>query len=154
MANFQRQADNRRGFTGSAVPIFGCNIVRKEKTMIRIVLVGLAAAVLVGTAFIPDNALAYRGAGARVGGGGVRAVGVRGGAVASRGVAYRGGAYRGAAYRGAAYRGAAWRGGYYPYRGAAVGAAAVGAAAAGAAAYGYYGGYNNGCYRDSYGNWV
>jgi hypothetical protein len=50
----------------------------------------------------------------------------------------------------------AYRGGY-PYRGAAIGAAAVGAAAAGAAAYGAYGaygGYNNGCYRDAYGNFV
>jgi len=115
--------------------------------MLRNALVGLAAVVLVGTAFIPDDALAYRG-GARVG-----AVGVRGGAVGVAG--------RGVAYRGGAYRGAAWRGGYYPYRGAAIGAAAVGAAAAGAAAYGYYnnsygyyGGNNNGCYRDGYGNVV
>jgi hypothetical protein len=41
------------------------------------------------------------------------------------------------------------------YRGArraAYDAAAVGAAAAGA--YGYYGGYNSGCYRDAYGSWV
>jgi hypothetical protein len=44
-------------------------------------------------------------------------------------------------------------GGYYPrygYRGAAYGAA-VGAAAVGA--YGYYNNYN-GCYQDTYGNWV
>jgi hypothetical protein len=42
-------------------------------------------------------------------------------------------------------------GGYYPWRGAA-----WGAAAAGAAAGAYYGsGYNNnGCYYDTYGNWV
>ena len=64
--------------------------------MLRSALVGLAAAVLVGTAFVPDDALAYRG-GARVHAGGARAVGVRGGAVgvAGRGVAYRGVAYRG-----------------------------------------------------------
>jgi len=116
-------------------------------TMLRKALLGLAAAVLVGTTLLPDDAFAYRG------GGRAGAVGVRGGGVAHRGgaVAYRGGgAYRGAAYRGAAYRG-------YPYR-RAVGAAAVGAAAAGAAAYGAYGyynnGYNNGCYQDAYGNMV
>ena len=110
------------------------------KEMLRKIFLSLAAATLVAAAYVPDDALAYRGGGARAG-----AVGVRGGAVA-----YRGAAYRGAAYRGAAYRGA------YPYR-RAVGAAAVGAAAAGAAAYGAYGYYNgsgNGCYRDSYGNVV
>src|SRR6516165_11233253 len=65
--------------------------------MLRNVFVGLTAALLVGMAFIPDDALAYRGGGARAGGG-VRAAGVRGGAV---GVAGRGAAYRGAgAYRG------------------------------------------------------
>jgi hypothetical protein len=134
-----------------------CNWQGRRTPMLRKAFVGLAAAVLVGTAFIPDDALAFRGGGARVGGARVGAVGVRGGAVAGRGVAYRGGAV---AYRGGAYRGAAWRGGY-PYRGAAVGAAAIGAAAAGAAAYGYYnnsygyyGGANNGCYRDAYGNVV
>ena len=129
--------------------------------MLRSALAGLAAAVLVGTAFVPDDALAFRGGGrgggfhgaraSSFGGGTARAGGYRG--VAGRGYGYRGGAYRAAAYRGAAYRGAAWRGGY-PYRGAAIGAAAVGAAAAGAAAYGAYGGYNNGCYRDAYGNLV
>jgi hypothetical protein len=48
---------------------------------------------------------------------------------------------------------AGYPGGYprYGYRGAAYGAAAVGAAAAGA--YGYYNN-NNGCYQDTYGNWV
>ena len=44
--------------------------------MLRSALAGLAAVVLVGTAFVPDDALAYRG-GARAGGG-VRAAGVRG----------------------------------------------------------------------------
>ena len=51
---------------------------------------------------------------------------------------------------------AGYAGRYYPrygYGAAAVGAAAVGAAAAGA--YGYYNNnYNNGCYQDTYGNWV
>jgi hypothetical protein len=37
---------------------------------LRSALVGLAAAALLGTAFMPDDALAYRGGGARVGGGG------------------------------------------------------------------------------------
>jgi hypothetical protein len=136
-----------------------CNCQGRRTPMLRNAIVGLGAALLVGVTFIPDDALAYRGGGARVGGGGVRVAGVRGGAV---GVAGRGVAYRGGAYRGAAYRGAGYRGGYYPYRGAAIGAAAVGAAAAGAAAYGYYnnsygyygGGYNNGCYQDPYGNWI
>jgi hypothetical protein len=50
--------------------------------------VGLATAVLIGTAFISDEALAYRGGGARVGGGGVRAAGVRGVLLASRVVAW------------------------------------------------------------------
>ena len=87
--------------------------------MLRTAIVGLAAGLLVGMTFIPDDALAYRG-GARAGGG-VRAAGVRGGAVgvAGRGVAYRGAAV-GVAGRGVAYRGAAYRGGYYPYRGAAI----------------------------------
>lgn len=37
--------------------------------MFRSALVGLAAAVLGGAAFISDDAFAYRGGGARVGGG-------------------------------------------------------------------------------------
>jgi hypothetical protein len=37
--------------------------------MLRKAIVGLAAALLVGMAFIPDDALAYRGGGARAGGG-------------------------------------------------------------------------------------
>jgi hypothetical protein len=138
---------------GAAIPN-GAVVRNGDLPMLRNALVGLAAATLLSAVFVPDDALAYRGGGARVHAGG--AVGVRGGAVAGRGVAYRGAAYRGGAYRGAAYRGG------YPYRGAAIGAAAVGAAAAGAAAYGaygaynngYYGGYNNGCFRDAYGNLV
>jgi hypothetical protein len=42
--------------------------------MLRSALVGLAVAVLVGTAFVPDDALAYRGGGARVGAGSARQV--------------------------------------------------------------------------------
>jgi hypothetical protein len=138
MTRFQRHAEK------TYADVQGAICQEKENNMLRNTLVGFAAAVLVSATFVPDDALAYRGGGARVHGGGVRAAGVRGGAV---GVAGRGVAYRGAAYRGAAYRGA------YPYRGAAIGAAAVGAAAAGA--YGYYnGGYGNGCYQDAYGNWV
>jgi hypothetical protein len=100
----------------------------------------------VGTAFVPDNALARGGRGG--GFHGARASSFGGGTARAGGYGYRGGAYRAAAYRGAAYRGAAWRG-------AAIGAAAVGAAAAGAAAYGayggYYGGYAAGGYPADYG---
>jgi hypothetical protein len=38
--------------------------------MLRKAIVGLAAVLVVGMAFTPDDALAYRGAGARAGGGG------------------------------------------------------------------------------------
>jgi hypothetical protein len=83
----------------------------------------------------------------------MRAGGYRGGAVhagryahVSRPIA-RAPVARAAAARGV-YRGAAYRG---AYRGAAYGAAAVGAAAIGANCYNYY---NNGCYRDTYGNVV
>jgi hypothetical protein len=94
--------------------------------MLRNVTILLAAVLLVGTAFVPDDALAYRGGGVRAG-------------------AYHRGAYHRGAYRG----GVAYRGGYYPYRGAAVGAAAAGAAAAGA--YGYYKN-NNSSFCDNYGS--
>jgi len=115
--------------------------------MMRHALVGLAAATLVSTLLIPDEALARPGGGGFRGGGGfhggaVRAGGFSGGHV-SRPIArpgagvVRGAAVRGA-YRGAAYRGAAW----------GAGAAAVGAAS-------YYGsGYYDNCYRDSYGQLV
>jgi hypothetical protein len=93
-------------------------------------IVSIAAALVLGTAAVSTDALAFRG-------------GVRGGA-AFHGGAVRGGAYRGGgvAYRGGAYRGGGyWRGGRY-YGAAAVGAAAVGAAAAGSyynsARCGYY----------------
>jgi hypothetical protein len=134
--------------------------------MLRYAFIILAAAVFVCAALVPDEALARRGGGGfRGGGGGFRggggfhAAGVRGGAVhAGRvGVAGRGYGYRPipgrpvarTAVRRGVYRSAAYRG---VYRGAAYGAAAVGAAAG---AYGYYNNYyNNGCYRDSYGNVV
>jgi len=104
--------------------------------MVRTVFVGLAAALLVGVAFIPDDALAYRGGGARAGGG-VRAAGVRGGAVgvAGRGVGYGRVGY-GARYGGVGYRGLGY--------GAGVAAAATGAAVAAGTGWGwnqpYYGG--------------
>ena len=72
--------------------------------MLRNALVGLAAAALLSATFVPDDALAYRGGGARVHAGGARAVGVRGGDP------YRGAAV-GAAALGAATVGAA--AGYY-----------------------------------------
>ena len=108
----------------------GSGIAEKGNRMsYRIVIAGLAAAIVV--ACVATEAFAFRGGGRA---GGVHAGGVRAGAVGVRaGGAYRGGAYRGAAYRGA-YRGGAYRGAYVR-RG--VGAAAVGAAAVGAA--GYYG---------------
>ena len=66
--------------------------------MLRKAFVGLAAAVLVGTAFIPDDALAYRGA-------------------AYRGAAWRGGyPYRGAAVGAAAVGAAAVGAAAYGYR--------------------------------------
>ena len=105
--------------------------------MLRYILAGLAAFVLITASLIPDAADAR--AGYRGGGGGYR-----GGAVAVRGprgggaVAVRGGGY--------GYRGYGYRPGYGA---AAVGAAAVGAAALGAAAYS-----RRGCGYDAYGNWV
>ena len=111
--------------------------------MMRHVMIGLAAATLVGAALIPDDAAARggRGGGARVGaGGGARVAGGR--AHVSRPIARPGVGYgRYAGY--GRYRGVGW----------GVGAAAVGAAAVGA---GYYGGnyYNNSCYRDSYGHLI
>src|SRR5262245_13712562 len=107
--------------------------------MLRHVMIGLAAATLVGAALIPDDAEARagRGGGARVGaGGGARIAGNR--AYVSRPIARPG-----VGYGRYGYRGVGW----------GVGAAAVGAAAAGAyygnTGYGYSD-YNN-CYRDSYG---
>jgi hypothetical protein len=141
--------------------------------MLRYLLALIAAFVLLTATLIPDDAYARGGRGG--GGGGMRAGGFHGGG-------YRGGGMHagrihggGRHYAGgprpshpiagrpgrpgypiagrpgrpiAGYPG----GGYYPrygYRGAAYGAA-VGAAAVGA--YGYYN--NNGCYQDTYGNWV
>ena len=97
--------------------------------MLRYIFLGLAAAALVSTSFIPDEAQARGG----------RGVGVRGGAVGA-------GAYRGHVAHPIAGRGVAYRG---VRRGVAVGAA-VGAA-------GYYGGgyyNNNDCYRDGYGRLI
>jgi hypothetical protein len=82
-----------------------------------------AAVVLVGASIVPEDALAYRGGGARAssfGGGSARSISGR----------YGGGRYA-VAGRGYGYRGAAWRGA--GYGAAAVGAAAVGTAAAVAA---------------------
>ena len=113
--------------------------------MFRHVMIGLAAATLVGAMLIPDDADARGrgGGGARVSaGGGARIAGNRAHVsrpIARPGVGY--GRYAGGRY---GYRGVGW----------GVGAAAVGAAAAGA----YYGnsGYSdyNNCYRDSYGQLI
>src|SRR6516162_10946468 len=120
--------------------------MRGGTPMVRTVFAGLAAALLVGVAFIPDDALAYRGGGARAGGG-VRAAGVRGGAV---GVAGRGAAYRGA-YRGR-YAGGYGRG-YYGHpvaRGAAV---AAGTAAVAGTGWGWGQPYYGGGYSGLGGGW-
>jgi hypothetical protein len=104
--------------------------------MMRHVMIGLAAATLIGGMLIPDEgyARAGRGGGARVGAvGGGRAHVSR--PIARPGVGY--GRYAG----NGRYRGVGW----------GVGAAAVGAAAVGA---GYYGNYNNNCYRDAYGQLI
>jgi hypothetical protein len=117
--------------------------------MFRHVMIGLAAATLVGALLIPDDASARGGrggGGARMHGGGGARIAAGGGArfagrahvshpIARRGVGY--GRYAGG------WRGAGW----------GVGAAAVGAAAAGAyyGNYGYGDYYGNGCYRDAYG---
>ena len=124
--------------------------------MMRHLMIGLAAATLVGAMLIPDDASARgRGGGARVGAGGARVGAVGGARVGAIGGA-RYGAIGNRAYvsRPIARPGVGY--GRYGYRG--LGAAAVGAAAIGAA--GYYGGYgsdyygSNGCYRDSYGQLI
>jgi len=120
--------------------------------MMRHLMIGLAAATLVGTTLIPDDGWARgRGGGARVGAVGGARVGAVGGArygaVGTRARVTNPIARPGVGYgRYAGY-------GRYGYRG--LGAAAVGAAAIGAAGYygsDYYG--NNGCYRDSYGQLI
>ena len=112
--------------------------------MFRHVMIGLAAATLVGAALIPDDASARGrgGGGARVSaGGGARIAGNR--AHVSRPIARPGVGYGRYAGYGRYGRGVGW----------GVGAAAVGAAAVGA---GYYGSdyYNNNCYRDGYGQLI
>jgi hypothetical protein len=109
--------------------------------MFRHVMIGLAAATLVGAMLVPDDAAARggRGGGARVSaGGGARIAGNR--AHISHPIARPG-----VGYCRYGYRGVGW---------------GVGAVAAGAAAAGYYGNsgygygdYNN-CYRDSYGQLI
>jgi len=103
--------------------------------MLRHVMIGLAAATLVGALLVPDEGLARagRGGGARVAAGGRAHVSHP---IARTGVGY-------GRYAGYGRRGVGW----------GVGAAAVGAAAAGAYYYGN-GYYNNGCYRDSYGQLI
>jgi hypothetical protein len=121
----------------------------KGNAMLRYITIALAAVTLVGASLIPDDASARggRGGGARVSAGGgarisaghVNAGRVSAGRVnAGRVTAYRGGRYAGGNYY---RRGVGW----------GVGAAAVGAAAVGA---GYYSNSGNGCYYDSYGQWV
>jgi hypothetical protein len=107
--------------------------------MMRHVMIGLAAATLVGAMLVPDEGLARagRGGGARVGAVGGRAHVSH--PIARSGVGY--GRYAG----------------YGRYRGVGWGAAAVGAAAAGAAYYGggsYGNGYYNNCYQDAYGQLI
>ena len=144
---------------------------------VRYGLIGFAALTLVAASLVPDDAFARRGGGGGFrggGGGGIRAGGFHGGMRA--GGIRGGGGYRFAGgprpshpiarppiagrpgYPGRPIAGRPGRpiAGYpgYGWRGAGYGAAAVGAAAVGAGLYGYYNNYNNGCYRDTYGNWV
>jgi hypothetical protein len=129
------------------VGIFGCHTPSTGGyAMLRYLLAGLAAVVLVSASLIPDEALARRGGGVGVRGGG----GFHGGAAHVRGGARYGAVGRGYAGRGYGYgrpvARAAVRGGVY--RGVAAGAVAAGA-------YGYYrGGYGSGCYHDEYGQWI
>ena len=121
--------------------------------MFRHVMIGLAAATLVGAMLIPDDAAARGGrggGGARVGAGGGARISAGGGARIAGNRAHISNpiARAGVGYGRYGYRGVGW----------GVGAAAVGAAAAGAY-YGNYGYssdyYNNGnCYRDSYGQLI
>ena len=120
--------------------------------MFRHVMIGLAAATLVGAMLIPDDAAARggRAGGARVGAGGGARIAAGGGARIAGNRAYvsRPIARAGVGYGRYGYRGVGW----------GVGAAAVGAAAAGAyygnyGNYGYSSDYNN-CYRDSYGQLI
>ena len=124
--------------------------------MFRHVMIGLAAATLVGALLIPDDASARggRGGGARVGaGGGGARIAAGGGARFAGNRAY---VSRPIARPGVGYGRYAGYGRYNNWRGVGwgVGAAAVGAAAAGAY-YGsdYYSNSNN-CYRDAYGQVV
>ena len=113
--------------------------------MLRKVMIGLAAATLVGALLVPDEGLARAGRGA----GGARVSGARVGAVGNRAYVSRPIARPGVGYgRYAGY-------GRYGYRGAGWGLAA-GAAAIGAASYygGYYGNGYSSCYRDGYGQLI
>ena len=144
--------------------------------LVRYGLIGFAALTLVAASLVPDDAFARRGGGGgfRGGGGGMRAGGFHGGMRA--GGIRGGGGYRLAGGPPRPSHPIAGRpirpgspdrppiaggpgrpiAGYpgYGWRGAGYGAAAVGAAAVGAGLYGYYNNYNNGCYQDTYGNWV
>jgi hypothetical protein len=97
-----------------------------------------------------------RAGGIRAGGGGYRLAGAARPShpIAGRPIAGRPG-YPGRPIAGQPGRPiAGYPGAGYGWRGAGYGAAAVGAAAVGAGLYGYYNNYNNGCYQDTYGNWV
>jgi hypothetical protein len=159
--------DDRAAPQRGILRIHGTPIIRRI-AMFRFALIVLAGFILVAASLVPDDAFARRGGGFH--GGGMRAGGFHGGGM-------RAGAVHGGRYAAAGrYRVAggvrpshpiAGRPGYRPgypvagrpgygWRGAAWGAAA-GAAALGAyGAYGaYYGNnYNNGCYQNTYGQWV
>jgi hypothetical protein len=114
----------------------------KDRLMVRHVLLGLGAAALVGTTFVPAFAM-ERGHAT-----GARTSGARTGTIAGNRANLAG---AGVANRTSAYRGAYYGNGYRPGWGAAaVGAAAVGAAAVGSGYYynNYYNSNYNNCYRD------
>lgn len=148
----------RHTLPGSATP-------REGYAMLRYILVGLAALVLVTATLIPDDAYARRGGGGgfRGGGGGFHGGAVRGGGMHAGRIARPAHPIAGRPIAGRPGRPIAGRPGRpiagYPGRGYyrpgwGYGAAAVGAAAA-AGAYGAYGYYNNyGCYYDNYGQYI
>jgi hypothetical protein len=133
--------------------------------MLKYILAGLAAFVLLTATLVPDDAYARRGGGAgfRGGGGGFHGGGYRGGGMHA-GRIHGGHRYAGrvrpshpiagrpiAGRPGRPIAGYPGYGGGYR-RGLGYGAAAVGAAAA----YGAYGAYGNnyGCYYDNYGQYI
>ena len=130
--------------------------------MLKYILAGLSAFVLLTATLIPDDAYArrgggggFRGGGGGFHGGGMRAGGFHGGGMYAGRIARPSHPIAGRPIAGRPGRPIAGRPGYgggYYRPGWGYGAAAVGAAAA-YGAYGYYGN-NYSCYYDSYGQYI